>query len=266
MSDYTTLTLERPVDGVAIATLNRPDRLNAITFRMFEEWVALCDEVAADDTVRALVLTGAGRAFCAGLDLSDASTLSDMTVPEIMRGQESWANATAAFHRLPKPVIAAVNGAAAGAGFSLALAADIRLAAPEARFNAAFVRIGLSGGDCGTSWFLPRVVGLGRAAEILLTGRFVGAEEAAAIGLVNRVVPADDLLPEALATAQQITSNTPFGVFLTKRVLHLNVDAPSLTAALEVENRNQVLTTRTEDMAEALTAFQQKRPARFSGR
>jgi enoyl-CoA hydratase/carnithine racemase len=266
MSDYTTLTLERPVEGVAVATLNRPDRLNAITFRMFEEWVAVCDEIAADDTVRALVLTGAGRAFCAGLDLADASTLPGMTVPEMMRGQESWADATAAFHRLPKPVIAAVNGAAAGAGFSLALAADIRIAAPEARFNAAFVRIGLSGGDCGTSWFLPRVVGLGRAADILLTGRFVGAEEAATIGLVNRVVPADELLAEALATAQQIASNTPLGVFLTKRVLHLNVDAPSLTAALEVENRNQVLTTRTEDMAEALTAFQEKRPARFSGR
>src|SRR3954447_304118 len=266
MTDYTTLTLDRPVDGVAVATLNRPDRLNAITFRMFEEWVALCDEVAADDTVRALVVTGAGRAFCAGLDLTDAATLPDMSVPEMMQGQESWADATAAFHRLPKPVIAAVNGAAAGAGFSLALSADIRIAAPDARFNAAFVRIGLSGGDCGTSWFLPRVVGLGRAAEILLTGRFVDADEAAAIGLVNRVVSAEDLLNEALALACDIAANTPLGVFLTKRVLHQNVDAPSLAAALEVENRNQVLTTRTADMAEALTAFREKRPPRFSGR
>lgn len=266
MSGYTTLTLDRPTEGVAVATLNRPERLNAITFAMFEEWRALCDEVAADDGIRALVVTGAGRAFCAGLDLADAATLTDMTVPEMMRGQESWADATAAFHRLAKPVIAAVNGAAAGAGFSLALAADIRLAAPEARFNAAFVRIGLSGGDCGSSWFLPRIVGLGRAAEILLTGRFVGAEEAASIGLVNRVVPAEELLDQAVATAQQIAAHTPFGVMLTKRVLHLNVDAPSLTAALEVENRNQVLTTRTEDMSEALTAFREKRPARYSGR
>lgn len=266
MSDWSTLTLERPVDGVAVAMLNRPDKLNAITFRMFEEWREVCDEVAADQAVRALVVTGAGRAFCAGLDLADAATLTGMTAPEMMRGQESWADATAAFARLPKPVVAAVNGAAAGAGFSLALAADIRLAAPEARFNAAFVRIGLSGGDCGSSYFLPRVVGLGRAAEILLTGRFVGAEEAAEMGLVNRVVPAGQLLDQAVATAEQIAANTPFGVMLTKRVLHQNVDAPSLTAALEVENRNQVLTTRTEDMSEALQAFLDKRPPRYTGR
>lgn len=266
MSDYTTLTVHQPVKGVAVATLNRPERLNAITFRMFEEWRALCDEIASDDEVRVLVVTGAGRAFCAGLDLADAATLPGMTVAEMMRGQESWADATAAFHRLAKPVIAAVNGAAAGAGFSLALAADIRLASPEARFNAAFVRIGLSGGDCGTSWFLPRVVGLGRAAEILLTGRFVDAQEAAAIGLVNRVVPSEQLMQEALATAQLIAGNTSLGVMLTKRVLHQNVDAPSLTAALEVENRNQVLTTRTEDMSEALTAFREKRAARYTGR
>ncbi len=266
MTDYTTLRLERAADGVALATLNRPERLNAITFRMFEEWRALCEAVDADDEVRALVVTGAGRAFCAGLDLSEAATLGDMTVPEMMRGQETWADATAAFHLLSKPVIAAVNGAAAGAGFSLALAADIRIAAPEARFNAAFVRIGLSGGDCGSSYFLPRIVGVGRAAEILLTGRFVGAEEAASIGLVNRVVPTDSLLDEALATAHLIAENSPFGVRLTKRVLHLNVDAPSLTAALDVENRNQVLTTRTADMAEALTAFREKRSPRYSGR
>lgn len=266
MSGYSTVQLERRAGGVAVMTLDRPDRLNAITFRMFEEWQEVCSEVAADDELRALVVTGAGRAFCAGLDLADAATLSDMTATEMMRGQESWADATAAFHRLAKPVIAAVNGAAAGAGFSLALAADIRLASPAARFNAAFIRIGLSGGDCGSSYFLPRIVGSGRAAEILMTGRFVDAEEAAAIGLVNRVVPAEQLLDEAVGVAEQIAGNSPFGVMLTKRVLQQNVDAPSLTAALEVENRNQVLATRTEDMAEALTAFREKRAPRYVGR
>lgn len=266
MSAYTTLTLDRPADGVALITLNRPERLNAISFRMFEEWQQACAETATDDDVRVLVLTGAGRAFCAGLDLDDAGKLADMTAPEMMVGQESWADATAAFHRLPKPVVAAVNGAAAGAGFSLALAADIRLAAPQARFNAAFVRIGLSGGDCGSSYFLPRIVGLGRAAEILLTGRFVSADEAAAIGLINRVVPANALIDQALAMAAAIAANSPFGVRLTKRVLHQNVDAPSLSAALEVENRNQVLTTRTQDMVEALAAFREKRAPRYTGR
>lgn len=266
MSDYSTVQLERRPGGVAVMTLDRPDRLNAITFRMFEEWQQVCSEVAADDELRALVVTGAGRAFCAGLDLAEAATLSGMTATEMMRGQESWADATTAFHRLAKPVIAAVNGAAAGAGFSLALAADIRLATPAARFNAAFIRIGLSGGDCGSSYFLPRVVGSGRAAEILMTGRFVDADEAAAIGLVNRVVPAEQLLHEAVAVAEQIAGNSPFGVMLTKRVLQQNVDAPSLTAALEVENRNQVLATRTEDMAEALTAFREKRAPRYVGR
>lgn len=265
MSGYTTLTLERPADGVALVTLNRPERLNAITFTMFEEWRVLCEQVGADDSIRVLVVTGAGRAFCAGLDLADAATLADMTVPEMMRGQESWADATAGFHRLAKPVIAAVNGAAAGAGFSLALAADIRLAAPEARFNAAFVRIGLSGGDCGSSYFLPRLIGLARASEILLTGRFVDAAEAAAIGLVTAVVPAGELLEAAFGLAEQIVANSPLGVALTKAVLAVNADAPSLAAALELENRNQVLVTRGADMAEALTAFREKRAPRFTG-
>jgi enoyl-CoA hydratase/carnithine racemase len=266
VSDYTTLRVERTAAGVAIVTLDRPDRLNAITFVMFEEFATLCAELAADDAVRVVVVTGAGRGFCAGLDLGEAAQLPGMGTAEMMAGQESWAQAIAGFHRLPKPVIAAVNGAAAGAGFSLALAADIRIAAPEARFNAAFVRIGLTGGDCGSSYFLPRVVGLGRAADILLTGRFVDAAEAAEIGLVNRVVPAGELLAAALSTAELIAGNTPFGVSLTKKVVHLNVDAPSLSAALEVENRNQVLATRTEDMAEALTAFREKRPPRYVGR
>ena len=265
MPKYKTLTVERPTAGVALATLNRPDRMNAITFEMFDEFRTLCEDIAADDEVRVLVLTGAGRGFCAGLDLEQAAQLPDMSAVEMMAGQESWADAIAGFHRLRKPVIAAVNGAAAGAGFSLALAADIRLAAPEARFNAAFVRVGLSGGDCGTSWFLPRIVGLGCASEILLTGRFFGAEEAAAMGLVNRVVPAADLLSSAFVLAEQIAGNTPFGVGLTKQVLAVNVDAPSLEAALELENRNQVLATRTRDMFEALTAFREKREPRFTG-
>jgi enoyl-CoA hydratase len=183
-----------------------------------------------------------------------------------MQGQQHWAGAFIALHELAQPVIAAVNGAAAGGGLSLALAADIRLACPEARFNAAFVRIGLSAGDVGSSWSLPRVIGMGRAAELMLTGRFVDAHEAERIGLVNRVVPAAELLPASFELAHEIAANSPFGVTLTKRVLNANVDAGSLTQAVEVENRGQTLATRGADYIEALAAFRARRPPSYTSR
>lgn len=188
-----------------------------------------------------------------------------MPAAVMLAGQESWARSIAGFRHMTKPVIAVVNGAAAGAGMALALAADIRIAAATARFNAAFVRIGLSGGDVGTSWALPRLVGLGRAYEILLTGRFVEAPEALHIGLVTDVVEGGQLLDRAMQTAAMIVGNSPVGMALTKQVVQLNVDAPSLEAALALENRNQVLATRTDDMVEALAAFRQKRSPRFVG-
>jgi enoyl-CoA hydratase/carnithine racemase len=265
MATCETLLVDRPRVGIAVATLNRPDRLNALTFQMFDELAQLAADIGADDRVRVLVLTGAGRGFCAGLDLRDAATLPDMPAAKFLEGQERWSRAITAFRRLPKPVIAAMNGPAAGAGFSLALAADIRIAAPAARFNAAFIKIGLTGGDCGSSWMLPRIVGLGHAYEILLTGRLVEADEAARIGLVNRVVPAEDLLAAALDTAELIAANSPFGVRLTKQMVQVNVDAPSLEAAVELENRNQTLAAGTEDMVEAVAAFREKRPPVFTG-
>jgi enoyl-CoA hydratase/carnithine racemase len=265
-ASYRTLSVERPAGGVVLARLNRPDRLNAITFEMFDEFVALQQDVEADADARVLVLTGAGRGFCAGLDLDQAETLPHMPAAEMLAGQESWARSIAGFRELTKPVIAAVNGAAAGAGMALALAADIRIGSEQARFNAAFVSIGLTGGDLGTSWALPRLVGLGRAYEILLTGRFVDAEEALRIGLVTDVVAADGLLDRALATADLIVGNSPVGMALTKQVVQNNVDAPSLDAALALENRNQVLATRTEDMVEALAAFRENRAPTYRGR
>lgn len=266
MSMYTTLTVERPRPEIVLARLNRPGRLNAITFVMFEEFVELQREVESDPDARVLVLTGEGHAFTAGLDLDEAQTLPDMPAAVMMAGQESWAASIAGFRHMTKPVIAAVNGAAAGAGMGLALAADIRIASTAARFNAAFVRIGLSGGDVGTSWALPRLVGLGRAYEILLTGRFVESEEALRIGLVSDVVEPEVLLDRAMETADMIVSNSPVGMALTKHVVQSNVDAPSLEAALSLENRNQVLATRTEDMVEALAAFREKRTPVYVGR
>jgi enoyl-CoA hydratase len=266
MTDYNTFTLDRPRPGVTVLTLNRPDRLNAITFEMFDEMHEVCRELTADADTRVLIITGKGRGFCSGLDLDEALTLPDMSPHEMMLGQQQWAGAFQAFHALPQPVIAAVNGPAAGGGLGFALCADIRLASPAASFNAAFVRIGLSAGDVGVSWSLPRVVGLGRAAEIMLTGRFVDAEEAERIGLVNRVVPAEDLLDSCLEIAELIALNTPFGVTLTKRVLNANVDAGSLEQAVELENRGQTLATRGSDFLEALQAFREKREPNYTAR
>jgi enoyl-CoA hydratase/carnithine racemase len=266
MSTYDTFTLDRSRPGVVLMTLDRRERLNAITFHMFDEMHAFCDAMMKDEDARVLIITGAGRGFCSGLDLDEALTLPDMSPHEMMLGQQHWAGAFQKFHELPQPVIAAVNGPAAGGGLGFALVADIRLASPAANFNAAFVRIGLSAGDVGVSWSLPRVVGLGRAAEIMLTGRFLDAEEAERIGLVNRVVPADELLDEAFSMAELIARNSPFGVTLTKRVLNTNVDAGSLSQAIEVENRGQTLSTRGADFREALQSFRDKRPAQFTAR
>jgi enoyl-CoA hydratase len=265
MSEQTLAIVEQRGSALLVE-LRRPQRLNALTFAMFDELRVLCESLEHDDAVRVLVLTGSGRGFCAGLDLDEAARLADMTAPQMLAGQESWARGITALCRLNKPVIAAVNGPAAGAGFALALAADIRIASTAARFNAAFVRIGLSGGDCGTTWLLPRIVGLGRASELLYTGRLIDASEAARMGLVNEVVEPDALVERAFAVAQEIAANSPFGLRLTKQVLQANVDAPSLEAALELENRNQVLATRTRDMPEALDAFRERRAPVFENR
>ncbi|MBC7632206.1 enoyl-CoA hydratase-related protein [Aeromicrobium sp.] len=259
------LLIGRPADGVLQITLNRPDKLNALTFDMFDELTAACRALEGDQDVRVVVLTGAGKGFCAGLDLEAVAALLEMTPYQFLRGQEKWAGAALALQRLTTPVIAAVNGAAAGAGFSLALAADVRLVSTRAKFNAAFIRVGLTGGDMGSSWLLPRVVGLGIANELLLTGRFVLPDEALRIGLVNRVCEPDELLPAALEVAAAIMANSPFGIRLTKQVIQANLGAATLELGIELENRNQALTAGTADMREALTAFLEGRPATFSG-
>jgi enoyl-CoA hydratase/carnithine racemase len=263
---YETMRVERRDSGVAVVTLNRPDRLNAMTMTMFDELWQLPFDLVEDDGLRAVVMTGAGRGFCAGYDLDKIEEITRLGVREFLKFQELATGGIAGIRALPVPVIAAVNGAAAGGGLALSLAADVRLAAPEAKFNAAFVKIGLSVGELGTSWQLTRLVGAGRAAEIAFTGRFVGAEEAERIGLVNRVVPADRLLDEAFALAEQMAANSPGGVQLSKRALQANLEQTSYAAALELENRGQALLTRADDMPEALAAFKEKRAPVFSGR
>lgn len=249
-----------------LVTLDRPERLNAQTNEMFGELEQLGLELRNCSDVRAVVLTGAGRGFCAGFDLDEADDLAGLGALGMLRQQELAARAMHAIRTAPMPVIAAINGPATGGGMALALAADIRLGSPSARLNAAFVRIGLSGGDLGTSWLMSRLAGQGRAAEIIYSGRLVEAEEAERVGLLNRIVPADELVGAALELADDIAANSPGGVRLSKRALQANMEVTSYAAALELENRGQALLTRTEDMREALAAFNERRMPEYADR
>ena len=272
---YTTLRLERldgQDEGIVVLTLDRPERLNAMSLPLIDELHAALAEVAADDAARVLVLTGSGRGFCAGLDLVDLAPTSSAPGEgrgRVQRGmdlQQRIASLVPALRGLRVPVIAAVNGAAAGGGLALALASDVRIAGRSARFNVAFVRIGLSGCDIGVSWLLPRWIGASRAFELLLTGRIVESTEAGDIGLVSRVVDDEDLLQEALSTARLICANSPTGVWMTKEVMWSQLEVGSLQAGIDLENRTQIMTSFTDDMGEAVGAFLEKRPATFRNR
>ena len=261
-----TLALELAEPGIAVLRMNRPDRMNSQTVAMFTEYNTVAYALR-DSGVRALIITGTGqRAFCAGFDLDEIDVITRMGVREFLKFQETATGGIQAIRHLPFPVIAAVHGAATGGGLALALAADIRLVAPTAKFGAAFVKVGLSMGELGTSYNLSRLVGPGRAAEIGFTARLVGAEEAVRIGLANRMHPAEDLFDEALAMARLIATNSPGGVRMSKRAIQRNQEITSYAAALELENRGQALLSRTEDMPEALAAFKDKRAPRFTGR
>lgn len=248
------LLRETPTDGVALLRLNRPERLNALDEALVGELTATFAALGRDREVRVVVLTGAGRGFCSGIDLRDfGPSMLDADDPAIdrLRFQEMMAALPQAVRALPQPVIAAVNGPAVGAGLALCLASDIRLCSTSASFGNAAIALGLSGAEMGMSYFLPRIVGLSVAADWMLTGRKVSAEEAARYGLVSEVVADEQLLATALDRASQIAAHSPLGVQLTKRALQVNTDAPDLFAALEVENRNQVLTHATAEAAAA---------------
>jgi enoyl-CoA hydratase len=265
-STPTTFRLEDPAPGVKLLKLARPERLNAVNWTMVEELESLFSELRADSEIRAVVLSGEGRAFCAGLDIKDPRSFDQENTVHAYDLQEMFGRMCAGLGEITQPVIAAINGVASGAGFVFALAADMRIAVPEARFNMANVRIGFSGCDLGSSYWLPRYVGLGVASELLMTGRFIEAEEAERRGIVNRVVKAEELLSSAVGMAAEIAQNSPFAVRMTKQVLRANVDAPSLRSAIELENRTQILCTRTDDFEEALGAFKEKRAPHYTGR
>lgn len=262
--DCTTLRLDRPREGVVVLVLDRPDRYNAMTETMFDDLEAVCVALDREVGLRAVVLTGAGKAFCAGYDLADAEKLTSLGALGMLDLQEKAARAMAAVRAIGVPVIAAVNGPAAGGGLALALAADIRYAGPAATFTPSFVTIGLSAGDLGVSWLLPRLIGPAAAAEFCYTARRIGAEEAERVRLVNRLVP--DPVATALETAEAVCGNSPGGIRMSKKALHANMEVTSYTAAMELENRGQALLTRTDDMAEALDAARSRRAPRFTGR
>lgn len=271
---YTTIELEASDEpGISILRLDRADRLNAMSRTLIDELHAALDEVASDESVRVLILTGSGRAFCAGLDLADmADSSAESEGPRggrVQRGmdfQQRIASLVPKLRALRIPVIAAVNGAAAGGGLALALASDVRIASSSARFNVAFVRIGLSGCDIGVSWLLPRWIGASRAFELMLTGRIVESDEAARIGLVSHLVDDDQLMDAAMSTARQIRANSPTGVWMTKEVMWSQLEVGSLQAGIDLENRTQIMTSFTADMAEAVGAFFEKRPAKYENR
>ena len=250
--------VSRPEPGVRQITLNRPDRLNAIDDTLVDGLHAALDEVARDADCRAVVLTGAGRGFCAGFDMkggrgADFAAGRRHPVAATLHGQSRLSDLVRRLRALAPPVIAAVNGPAAGGGFALALAADIRIAAPGAVFLVANVRLGLSGGEMGIAYLLPRIIGAGRAGELMLTGRTVDAQEAHSYGLVTTI--ADDAVAAALDVARTVTSHGRFGVEMTKELLTLSVAGTDLDTVLALENRTQVLASMTDDMERAVGAF-----------
>lgn len=254
-----TLELERPRDGVVVVRLNRPERLNAINAAMQAELGQALGDLAADRSARAVALTGAGRGFCAGIDMRDfGPDVPEAAAPAIdrMRFQEKMAALTEAVRRVPQPVIAAVNGPCVGAGLALCLAADIRICSAEASFGNAAILLGLSGAEMGMSYHLPRIVGASVAADWMLTGRTVSAAEADKRGLVSEMVDPDRLSDRAVELASLIAGLAPLAVQLTKRALQVNTDAAGLSAALELENRNQVITHATDEAAARRTTWQ----------
>jgi len=262
------VTVDAPRPHVRRILLNRPERLNALSFELVDPLYQAIEAVRADNDCRAAILTGAGRGFCSGLDLEDAGMppgIAGLPMSRIaIRAMEHMAGIVPALRALPQPVIAAVNGAAYGGGLCLALGADLRLAGESARFCAAGVNNGLTGTELGVSWILPRLIGAARAWEILLSGREVDAREAERIGLVTRTVPDAELGKAALELADRLCQLSPHGVAMTKKVLWANLESASLEQAMDLENRNQLLVRlTTQNLDEAIRARREGRPPRF---
>ena len=253
-------------NGIAVLTMNRPDKLNAISPTMWFELAKAMDEIKSDDDIRVLVLTGAGRGFCAGADVAETLTLAiSGDAPPRTRPQlrEPFGVAGLRLAQLEKPTIAAVNGSAAGMGFSLALACDIRIASEKAKFTNVFLKMGLIP-DNGMTYFLSRLIGMAKALEIMYTSQPIEATEAEKIGLVNRVVPAEELMNTTMELAQKIAAASPMAAELTKYVT-MKAQNSSLEQLIDIETYAQRFCMETEDFKEGVAAFIEKRPPNFKG-
>ncbi len=248
---------------IRIIELARPEVLNAMSIQLCLDLEKALDIVGRDNQCRVVILTGAGRGFCSGLDLNDHSVIPDidgLTVPRIgPRAIRIYSRVVPAMRHLPKPIIAAVNGPAFGGGMCLAVAADLRIAARSAVFNATGIVNGLTSTELGVSWILPRLIGAAHSNDLLLTGRRIDADEALRMGLVSRVVDDDAVRDEAIAMAEAISAFSPYGVEMTKQVIWANLETASLAAGIEIEDRNQIMLGMTDNLPEAISAFADKR-------
>jgi len=257
-------------DGVAVITLSRPDRLNAVTPALVEEMHGILDRLHTDTEIRVVVLTGKGRGFCSGMDIQGgdpgSAKSAEGRVQRLYRGISRGGEVVAKLREIPQPVIGALHGPVAGMGISWALACDMRVADPTVRFVSPFTDIGLSGGDVGLSWLLPRVIGPARAVEILYRSQTLKAEQLAELGMVTEMTGEGGDLDGALRLAEELLGKSPYGLRHTKELLNLSLDAPGLRQHLAVENRTQTMAFFTEDFVEGLTAAAEKRPPKFRNR
>lgn len=259
-------------DGVATITLNRPERMNAFTDTMIREWAYALDDARRDRDMRAVIVTGAGRGFCAGADLRGGSGVAEAArsdVPPAAADRRNWLRdgvhmVPRAVQLLDKPYIAAVNGAAVGAGMDMASMADIRIASEQAKFAMSYVKVGLVPGD-GGCYLLPRIVGLAKALELIWTGDFLDAQEALRIGYVSKVVPSDDLMTEATALARRLAEGPAVAMQLAKRLVYRGLEA-SWHEAFEQAGQAMAIAQSTEDAREGPRAFAESRPPNFKGR
>jgi len=277
--NFETIKFELKENGIGILSLNRPEKLNAINFQMEKELHEVFDHLMINLDCRVLILRAEGRAFCSGTDLQEAVILNTkkypegyekyyfLNVPEPIKRKiyHQWriSSIFVKMRKISQPIIALVHGAAAGGGFGFAMASDVRIVGTDVKFINASINIGLTGADVGGSYFLPRLIGLSRATEIMYTGRSVGAEESVKIGLALKAVELKDLMESAMELASDMIKKSPLGLRMTKQALNLTLDSPSLETILQLENSSIVLTFSSKDVNEASAAFFGKKDPKY---